>query len=389
MRYRKFDYEYMALVHKDKPVPKLPIVDLCEDHVQLPVEGAAQPVPDQTAPITPAWQRWNDYGIGCLLEGGIETKRGELVQAEKAFQHLLTLGDKARPHGYINLARVYFALGKLDDAARMLNAARPLTDQWWTVAWFNGLVNAENATDKKDFDAAIAEFTRIVDPSYQDPSRKLDFTQDYVVLDKLANILFKRALLEGDENPQENRRYLREAVTRYRQVLAIVAEDLQAHYGLSQVYFRLGNGVEVPSVPVDTATAEELQESVDKLAAKASPAARLELAGRLAQQLAVYGKAPTRPVAPKLPVLKGLLPALTQMHDAEGSAEMQAALAQALGHLHRELHALYKPDDHAKSRAIREASIKYTAANHAAQAIVIYPTTNAQRDAIRQRHTAP
>ena len=51
VRYRKFDYEYMALVHKDKPVPKLPIVDLCEDHVQLPVEGAAQPVPEQTAPI--------------------------------------------------------------------------------------------------------------------------------------------------------------------------------------------------------------------------------------------------------------------------------------------------------------------------------------------------
>ena len=130
----------------------------------------------------------------------------------------------------------------------MLNAARPLTDQWWTLAWFNGLVNAENATDKKDFDAAIAEFTRIVDPSYQDPSRKLDFTQDYVVLDKLANILFKRALLEGDENPQEYRRYLKEAVTRYQQVLALVAEDLEAHYGLSQVYFRLGQGVELPGV---------------------------------------------------------------------------------------------------------------------------------------------
>ena len=67
---------------------------------------------------------------------------------------------------------------------------------------------------------------------------------------------------------------------------------------------------------------------------------------------------------------------------------MQAALAQVLGHLHRELHALYKPDDHAKSRAIREASIKYPAANHAAQAIVIYPTTAARRESIRQRQAA-
>ena len=32
LRYRKFDYEYMELVHKGrKPVPKLPIVDMCED----------------------------------------------------------------------------------------------------------------------------------------------------------------------------------------------------------------------------------------------------------------------------------------------------------------------------------------------------------------------
>ena len=33
LRYRKFDYKYMELVHKEsgKPVPKLPIVDMCED----------------------------------------------------------------------------------------------------------------------------------------------------------------------------------------------------------------------------------------------------------------------------------------------------------------------------------------------------------------------
>ena len=71
VRYRKFDYEYMKLVHKDRePIPKLPIVDMCADQVTLPVAGVAERVPAQESPIKPAWQRWNDYGIGCLLEGG-------------------------------------------------------------------------------------------------------------------------------------------------------------------------------------------------------------------------------------------------------------------------------------------------------------------------------
>src|SRR5262249_46845476 len=40
LRFRKFDFEYMSLVYGgDSKVPKLPVVDLCEDHVTLPVEG--------------------------------------------------------------------------------------------------------------------------------------------------------------------------------------------------------------------------------------------------------------------------------------------------------------------------------------------------------------
>src|SRR5438477_2240136 len=39
VRYRKFDFKYMEYVHKDAPVPKLPVVDLCEDRVTLPLAG--------------------------------------------------------------------------------------------------------------------------------------------------------------------------------------------------------------------------------------------------------------------------------------------------------------------------------------------------------------
>ena len=65
----------------------LPIVDLCEDRVTLPVEGVAAKVPAQTSPIKPAWQRWNDYGIGCFLEGGAGSKKGELTSGRRGVLH--------------------------------------------------------------------------------------------------------------------------------------------------------------------------------------------------------------------------------------------------------------------------------------------------------------
>jgi Tetratricopeptide repeat/Cytochrome c554 and c-prime len=389
LRYRKFDHEYLALVYKDKPAPKLPIVDLCEDRVLLPVEGAAAEVKEQSSPIKPAWQRWNDYGIGCLIEGGAGLKKGELKQAESAFKQMLTLEQKdALPHAYLNLARVYIDEGRLTEAAQMLNKASPLTDWWWSVAWFNGLVNAETAASKEDFDRAIRDFEQIVDPKNRDPGRKFDFTQDYVVLDKLAQTLFKRALLEGD-NPQEQRRFLEASVARYDQTLALDGEDLDAHYGLNQAYQRLGRSIQLPAVTINKATPEEVQQLADRLAdGKASSAARLETAAQLGRMLTEYGKEPTQPKSPKLPILKGLLPALKTAYQSATEPEARAALALVLGQLHLELHAIYRPDDSARARTTAIYRKNNPAANHAAEAIVIYPTTEAQREAIRKQQNA-
>src|SRR5262249_33921516 len=150
LRYRKFDFEYMSIVHavQDKPlaeqlkvVPKLPIVDLCEDRVTLPVKGVVESVPEQTSPIKPAWQRWNDYGIGLLLPRDVSGKKGQLRQAEEAFNKLLTLGEKdAMAHGHLNLARVLVEEGRLKEATAALNAAAKDEPPapWWTAAWLSG-----------------------------------------------------------------------------------------------------------------------------------------------------------------------------------------------------------------------------------------------------------
>src|SRR5581483_7967157 len=164
----------------ERPVPKLPVVDICADRVVLPVEGSDSALPEkQESPIKPAWQRWNDYGIACLLEGGAGSKRGNLRQAEAAFRKLLTLdAPEAVPHGHVNLARVFLEQGgdRLEEAAQAVNAARTCDPPapWWTLAWFGGLVTAENATDAADLDAAVAQFERIVDPAKQPRERNFD-----------------------------------------------------------------------------------------------------------------------------------------------------------------------------------------------------------------------
>src|SRR5262249_14489477 len=145
-----------------------------------PLEGSEDQVPEQTSPIKPPWHRWNDYGIGCLLEGGVGAKRGELRQARDAVKQLLALNDKsAEGAAYLNLARVANEEGRLDDAVAALNRAAKADPPapWWTVAWFTGLVNAQNG----HLDEAIASFEQILDPKNQPYHRGFDFTKDYVV----------------------------------------------------------------------------------------------------------------------------------------------------------------------------------------------------------------
>ena len=133
LQYRKFDKRYMDFVTASaKPgdipirghqsgqpyVNPLPVTTLAVDRVTLPVEGGPD-APDQTAPEIPLWQRWNDYGIGLLLEGQGGAK-GELRQAADAFAEVEKLG---RFDGPLNLARVYNAEGRLDEAVEALGRA--------------------------------------------------------------------------------------------------------------------------------------------------------------------------------------------------------------------------------------------------------------------------
>lgn len=371
LRYRKFDDTYMKHVHKGKPVPKLPIVDICEDEITFPVAAVAETVAEQKSPIKPPWQRWNDYGIGCLIEGGVGLKKGELRQAREAFQQLLALGEKdALGHAHLNLARVAFEEGRLKDAVDSLNQARQAGAPWWTVSWFNGLVNAQNG----HLDEAIANFEKILDPKLQETKRKFDFTLDYVVINELGATLFKRA--QQETKPEERDRFLYQAVEQYQKTLKIDPEDLDAHYGLFQSYELLGEST--PTLEAEDGDGPSDPDSLLKLAASLASAGigkgdRIGAGARLGQEVNRFGAAPTLPKSPKLPTLQALMQRCRNTYATETDPALRAAAAHALSAIHLQMHAIFKPDENARDRTVRLYREKHPAANHAAEAIVIYP----------------
>jgi hypothetical protein len=130
LQYRKFDTIYMNYVYnsnyaKGAPLTvtnDLPIVTMASDQITFPIEGQSQlsTLTNQNSTI-PEWQRWNDYGIGLLLESTDRgAEKGELIQAAQAFEQVEKLG---RADGPINLARVFFKEGRLDDAVAALQRA--------------------------------------------------------------------------------------------------------------------------------------------------------------------------------------------------------------------------------------------------------------------------
>ena len=381
LRYRKFDYKYMELVHKGKEVPKLPIVDMCTDSILLPIEGGAD-VPAQESPVKPAWQRWNDYGIAAYIEGGAGAKRGNTKQAEAAFKKLLTLDVKdAVPHGHLNLARVYIDDGRLEAAAVELEAAKACDPPapWWKIAWFGALVNSEN---DKNLDSAIADLEKIVDPANRDAVARRNFTKDYIVLNRLANMQFKRAIAETGEAQKAG---LRTVIATSEKAEAIDSEDVVSHAMLRQCYGILGKKPVAKGQP-PAANGDALMALGDQLSKSSVDAAqRIEAAGQLILGVEAFQKVPGDVYPPRLPTFRTLLAQLRTAYHAEKNVDVQEAIGSVLASLHSAAVNIYKVDEVARSNATKQFRERAgnEAANYAARERVVYPTTAEHRAKIK------
>ncbi|MEM1189465.1 MAG: tetratricopeptide repeat protein [Pseudomonadota bacterium] len=225
LAYRKFDNAYLQHIQADEfQRNDLPIVEIASS--ELTLNAGSRVGIDDTAPL---WQRWNDYGIGLL-------RREQFRQAEAAFSRVEALGVGDGP---LNLARVYLAEGRLEEAASALQraSAAPSPAAPWSVSYFTARLNLQNGY----FDAAIAGFRDLVDTRFQDARRRgFDFSKDYRLLNDLALATAQRARLER-RNPERADEYLRDARDWYEKTLALDPENATAHYGLAQVHERLGD----------------------------------------------------------------------------------------------------------------------------------------------------
>ena len=238
LQYRKFDATsaYRFAGRADAPA-------LTSGHHRSrpPPRHAARSNPARRRPATgPAgrhWERWNDYGIGLLLEGNDRQRQGRTAPGRRGVRRGGTTGTARGPaepgprllQGRAGSTKPRGALRRASTAG-----APP-----WTVAWLSGLVNKENGHVDRGRSRTSSACSR------RGPRRPggagFDFSMDYEVINELGLALFERAKLErGPSQEPSRRQLLREAAAQFERTLQLDAENVTAHYVLALIYGQLG-----------------------------------------------------------------------------------------------------------------------------------------------------
>ena len=185
-------------------VPNLPIVALAKAELTLPVSEQA-----------PAWntvtkkgtrERWNDWGIGLLLQG-------DLKGAEFAFKKA-TEAEPGYADAWLNVARALIQEGETDAAKPYIAKALEINPSLGRIYYFRALIEK---TDGR-LDEALASLQRV----------ESQYPRDRVVLNQIARILFLK------------KEYAK-AIDYCMRVCDIDPEDLQMHYTAMLCYKGLGD----------------------------------------------------------------------------------------------------------------------------------------------------
>ena len=192
---------------KSEKIPDLPIVVIAENEVAIDVLSANAPAPQpKTQLATEDWQRWNDYGIGLLLQG-------DLKAAQAAFEKVTEVAPQ-NPDGWVNIGRAALQEGDVARARTVLEKALAHSPDLARAHFFYaGVLRQEG-----NYDGAAQHLAKVL----------VQYPRDRVALNNLGRVLF----LE--------RKYA-EAVKTLQRVLAVDPEDLQAHYNLMLCYNGLGD----------------------------------------------------------------------------------------------------------------------------------------------------
>jgi len=192
---------------KVKGIPDLPIVVVSSSEASLRVLPKTAPLPEPKVVLKPEdWTRWNDYGIGFLLQG-------DLKHAQAAFTRVAEIAP-GNPDGWVNIGRVRVQEGNVAGAREVLERALALAPDLARANYFMSRVEKAEG----NLEASLASLRKVI----------AQYPKDRVVRNDAGRNLF---LL---------RRY-REAIEQFDAALAIDPEDLTAHYNLMLCYNGIGD----------------------------------------------------------------------------------------------------------------------------------------------------
>jgi tetratricopeptide (TPR) repeat protein len=188
---------------KDR-IPDLPIITLAEATSMLQLGSG----PTDWKPIVEKKdrERWNDWGIGMLLQG-------DLKAAEYAFTRV-TEAEPEYADGWLNVARALIQEGETDRAKPFLERALKIDASLGRTHFFKAMVQKADG----DYDGALQSLRTVTSK----------YPRDRVALNQLGRILFLK-------------REYKQAIEALQATLQVDPEDVQAHYTLMLCYRGVGD----------------------------------------------------------------------------------------------------------------------------------------------------
>jgi Flp pilus assembly protein TadD len=190
-----------------KAVPDIPTTVMAQAEASIAVIGRGDPLPDvHPFEDVSVRERWNDYGIGLLLQG-------DLKGAEATFRKVMAM-DPSYADGPVNVARAEIQEGDVAAAIPMLEKSLAIAPRLAKAHYFLG--TALKTLGR--YDEALRHLRAAAD----------QYPRDRVVLNQLGRVQFLQRRFD-------------EAIATLQRVLQIDPEDLQAHYNLMLCYRGAGN----------------------------------------------------------------------------------------------------------------------------------------------------
>jgi tetratricopeptide (TPR) repeat protein len=187
-------------------IPDIPIVTLAQATAALPV-GPADSKPSWTPVVGKKdRERWNDWGIGLLLQG-------DLKGAEYAFKQV-TRAEPGYADGWLNVARALIQEGETDAAKSFIAESLKCNPSLGRTYFFKAMIEKADG----DYPAALASLEKTLE----------QYPRDRVALNQMARILFLQ------------REYAK-AIDVLTRVDKIDPEDVQMHYTAMLAQRGLGN----------------------------------------------------------------------------------------------------------------------------------------------------